>query len=217
MRGLPVQLLRQRGLIERQLQISRKPLQPGQAPDGLGPEPLVASCTSLRPYLLENHAGSFDLTVAGQAPGERDLRTFAVLEVEPQALLDLHAPLDQAGSELPRTALGSREMADRRGNQSRIADALGLLQRHPGVGKRRVDLCLEDVRPAPVPQNPHLPHLVVLSFRKRPVQDLDDRLRVAAQGQSQLEESVGALDAVRKLGEQLVEERGRPPGSPAKR
>ena len=128
--------------------------------------------------LVEQRASSIQLPLAGQAPAERHGRALVVLQLKSQPLLDLHAALDETGGEVAGTALCDRNVPNHDGDQCGVTYALGLLESRAGVDERRVDVCLEDPDPAPVPEDPRLPHLVLGGIGERLVQALDRRLRV---------------------------------------
>ena len=107
------QLVRLGGEVERQLPVSREPLDPGTGGAGLSAETFVPSCCGLRLDLLEQGASSIQVPLAGQAPAERHRWAFVVLQLESQALLDLHAALDETGSEVACTSLCDRNVSNR--------------------------------------------------------------------------------------------------------
>ena len=203
-----VKLLRQDALVECLSKVAGEPLGPGQTPEELGAEALVASCRRLRLDLLEDRAGSIEVAEADQAAAERNARALAVLEGEAEPLLDLHASLDEAGRELARAPLGGRQKPDCRCDECRIADSLGLLERRASIRHCRVDFGLKHAEPCAVAQDPRQTRVVGARLDERLVQELDQRLRAASQRQRQLEEDVGTLDAVGDLGQELLEESG---------
>ncbi len=185
-----VELVRLGGEVERQLPVAREPLDPGTGSVGLRAQAFVPAGCGLRSDLLEQRASSIQLPLAGQAPAERHGRALVVLQLESQPLLDLHAALDETGSEVAGTALSDRNVSDHDGDQGGVTDALGLLESRARVDERRVDLCLEDPDPAPVPEDPRLPDLVLGGIGERLVQALDRRLRVGLQRRGQFEQNV---------------------------
>ena len=151
-----VELVRLVGEVERQLPVTREPLDPGMGAASLRAQAFVPTGRGLRLDLLEQRASSIQLPLAGQAPAERHGRALVVLQLKSQPLLDLHAALDETRCEVAGTALCYRNVPDHDGDQCGVTDALGLLERRARIDERRVDVCLEDPDPAPVPEDPRL-------------------------------------------------------------
>ena len=112
------------------------------------------------------------------------------MQLECQPLLDLHAALDETGREVAGTALCYRNVSNRDGDQCGVTYALGLLESRARIDERRVDVCLEDPDPAPVPEDPRLSDLVPGGIGERLVQALDRRLRVGSECRGQFEQNV---------------------------
>ncbi len=184
-------------VLERELPVTGKPLEPAKTPSDLSAKHLIPTRHGLCCQGLEDRAGSIELTEADEAPAERDRRAFAVLQHETQPLLDLDAALEQPLSKLTGTALHRCDVPDRHSDQSWVTDQLGLLERPTNVGKRCPNIRLKHANPAPVAENPRQPHVVVGRVLERFVQEVDRYLRVGFERRGQLEEDVGALDAVR--------------------
>ena len=173
-----MELVRLVGEVERQLPVSREPLDPGMGGANLRAQAFVPAGCGLRSDLVEQRASSIQLSLAGQAPAERHGRTLVVLQLKSQPLLDLHAALHETGGEVAGTALCYRNVPNHDGDQFGVTHALSLLESRARVDERRVDLCLEDPDPAPVPEDPRLSDLVPGGVGERLVQALDRRLRV---------------------------------------
>ena len=185
-----VELVRLGGEVERQLPVSREPLDPGKGSADLRAQAFVPTCCGLRSDLLEQRASSIQVPLAGQAPAERHGWAFVVLQLECQPLLDLHAALDEAGGEVAGTAFCDRNVSDDDGDQCGVTDALGLLESRTRIDERRVDVRLEDPDPAPVPEDPRLSDLVPVGVGERLVQALDRRLRVGPECRGEFEQNV---------------------------
>ena len=120
-------------------------------------------------------------------------------------LLQLDSPFEQPWSQLAGATLCGRHLSDRGGDQGRITDQLGLLQRRPGVGQRGADVGLEDADPAAVAEDPREPDVVAGRLRQRLVKELDQRVRRSMEVQGKLEKQIGTFDAMRNLGQELLE------------
>ena len=185
-----VELVRLGGKVERQLPVTREPLDPGLGTAGLRSETFVPACRGLRLDLLEQRASSIQVALAGKAPAQRRGRALVVLELKPQPLLDLHAALDKTRSEVAGAALRDGDVPNHNRYQGRVTNTLGLLERRAGIDECRVDVCLEDPHPAPVPEDPRLSDLVPGGIGERLVQVLDRRLRVGSERRGQLEQNI---------------------------
>ena len=100
-----MELVRLVGEGERQLPVSREPLDPGMGGANLRAQLFVPAGCGHRSDLVEQRASSIQLPLAGQAPAERHGRTLVVLQLKSQPLLDLHAALHETGGEVAGTAL----------------------------------------------------------------------------------------------------------------
>ena len=92
-------------------------------------------------------------------------------------LLQLDSPFEQPWSQLAGATLCGGRLSDGGGDQGRITDQLGLLQRRPGVGQRRADVCLKYADPAPVAEDPDEPDVVAGRLLERLIEELDQRVR----------------------------------------
>ena len=76
-----VELVRLVGEVERQLPVSREPLDPGMGGANLRAQAFVPAGCGLCSDLVEQRASSIQLSLAGQAPAERHGRTLVVLQL----------------------------------------------------------------------------------------------------------------------------------------
>src|SRR5262245_64555940 len=97
---LLAELLRERGTLERPRPATGKPLERGKLPAEQESRLLVAACRRACLQLFEDRASSIEVSAARQKPGQKRFRALDVLEPEPEALLDLDSPLEEAGSDL---------------------------------------------------------------------------------------------------------------------
>ena len=145
-----MELVRLDGEVERQLPVSREPLDPGTGAVGLRAQAFVPACCGLRLDLLEQGASSIEVPRPARRLLSDTRWALVVLQLECQPLLDLDAALDETGSGVAGTALCYRNVSDGDGDQCGVTYALGLLESRAGIDERRVDVCLEDPDPAPV-------------------------------------------------------------------
>ena len=98
---------------------------------------------------------------------------------------------------------------DRRGEESRIADSLGPLERRSGVRKRGAHVGREQVEEAAESQDPGGAGVVTRGLRQRFADELARR-SVSPERRGEREEDVCALHTGGSLGQELVEQCGRP-------
>ena len=134
---LLAELLGRCSVVERLLPVAGEPLDLAQRPEDQSARPLVASCQRLPLQLLGHHARSLDLAQTGHQSGERHAWARLIVERKPEALLHLHAPLEQARCDLGRPRLHLAHPCDRARDELGIANVLGLLQSHAGIDECR--------------------------------------------------------------------------------
>ena len=100
---------------------------------------------------------------------------FDVLERKLEPLLDLHAPLEQARSDLGGVHLEMRRPGDCHREERGISGPLGLFERRMAVGDRLGDLGPDQAIEGSIGQNPRRPPVVGLRFGQRIVQERDRR------------------------------------------
>ena len=130
---------------------------------------------------------------------------------EPEALLDLGAALEQAGSDLGRPCLGMPDAARSQRRSGRVADTFGLLERRPRVRERRRDRRPASnrtwLRQARMRGDAHV--VAAASASAWSQNPTVSRWTSALNVVSERKEDVCALDAGRNHVEQPLEHRGR--------
>ena len=191
--------------VERPLPPAGKPLEPAQHPENLSARAFVTTPGSLRLEHFEDGTRPHHFTNAQLESGKRVPGALEVLAREPETLLDLRTPLQQALGELGCTVLRDPHARDQLGEQTRVAHSLGPLQCVSRVGKRRADIALKQVPPTPLAEDSRGASVVARCLRKRLVTELHGHRGFGVGRQRKRKENVGPLGAWVSLCEQLLE------------
>ena len=97
----------------------RRTTRPSEASVELMSESLVAHALRLRLAPSRGSLGLVELSVADNAPAERDVGLSPYVENEPEPFLDLDASLEQTRSQFAGATFCRRYVSDRRGDQAR--------------------------------------------------------------------------------------------------
>ena len=113
---------------------------------------------------MEDRSRPVEVALTHEEPAEEHAWAFDVLERKVEPLLDLHAPLEQARSDLGGVQLEMRRPGDGHREESGISGPFGPFERRMAVGDGLGDLGTDQAIEGSIGKNLRTPPVVGLRF-----------------------------------------------------